>query len=166
MIWWVAYKLNIMTNKIDLMVFSFLAFFVLTFYGVNSFGQASSIAKEEICYEDLLYPNVWCTNAILGLNPTTETYELTKFVPGLFAGNLTRFLDNGQFRSEFTAWCRNDNFTIVDGKYEFLSIDKLNILVESVTYTGDWNGSVGREPLYLTYTLSSVGDTIILTRQK
>ncbi|WP_165570717.1 hypothetical protein [Chryseobacterium luteum] len=42
------------------------------------------------------------------------------------------------FNSRYTAFCGNDNFTTVAGKYEFFDKDKVSISVDSVTYSEEW----------------------------
>ncbi|WP_268846970.1 hypothetical protein [Flavobacterium aestivum] len=118
--------------------------------------------------KETLLKNGWKTDHILGLDPNTETYKLTKYNPQeIFAGNLTQFLDNSTFHSQYTAWCGNDNFTNVFGKYKFLDKDKIAIAVDTVTYSGGWTKPTEhRKSNYSTFTISIVKDTLILTRQK
>lgn len=66
----------------------------------------------------------------------------------------------------YTAPCGNDYFTTVLGKYKFFDKDKLSIAVDSVTYHGEWNKPTERRKFIdLTYSISKINDTIILTKQ-
>ena len=93
---------------------------------------------------------------------------MTKFYSkGIFVGNITQFLDSLTFKSEYTAWCGTDFFTEVFGKFKFLENDKIAINVEKVSYSGVRKKPTEyRETKYLTFNISIVGDTLILTKQE
>ena len=133
----------------------------------NCYCQAQSINTLNNSCREILLKDKWVTDQILGLDPATETYKLTRYNPeGRFAGNTIQFLDSVNFHSEYAAWCGNDYFTDVSGKYKFLQPNKITITVERVTYSGEWTKPTEfREIKYLTYVISIEGDTIILTKQ-
>lgn len=118
-------------------------------------------------YQSLLQKERWITNLILGLNSRNTKYKLTKFVPRKFAGNITSFTDKNKFVSSYVAFCGNDNFTTVSGKYVFLDTDKIKIGVDSVSYSGEWKKPTQyRKLIYQTFIISTKNDTIILTKEK
>jgi hypothetical protein len=92
---------------------------------------------------------------------------MAKYKPkGKFAGNITK-LDSLNFHSRYVAWCINDKFTNVSGKYKFLESNKITITVETVSYSGTWTKPIEfRETNYLTYRISIAGDAVILTKQE
>lgn len=145
---------------------TFLLIMVMTL-AYNCYCQAQSIDTLGNNFKEILLKDKWITDHILGLDPKTETYKLTKYNPkGKFAGNITQFLDSSTFHSKYTAWCGNDYFTDVTGKFKFLANDKITITVETVSYSGEWTKPTEhRKTNYLTYTISIAGDTVILTRQ-
>lgn len=146
---------------------TFLLLTTLTF-AYNCYSQKQTSVTIKNSFVKTLLKDKWISDRILGLDPNTETYKLTKYNPkGKFVGNITQFVDSVNFKSEYTAWCGNDYFTHVSGKYHFLDTDKIVVLVETVTYTGDWTRPTEhREPKQLTFTISIDGDTLILTKQE
>ncbi len=137
-------------------------------FGYNSYCQPHSTDTVKNSSKDILLKDKWVTDHILGLDPQTKTYKLTKYNPkGKFAGNITQFLDSVNYHSEYVAWCGNDYFTDVSGKYKFLEKDKISIVVEKVSYSGEWTKPTEyRETKYLTFVISIVCDTIFLTKQE
>ncbi|MCD9853414.1 hypothetical protein LUD75_01765 [Epilithonimonas sp. JDS] len=118
-------------------------------------------------YKNELENGIWETNAILGLDPNAGKFTLTKFIQRKFAGNLTSFSNKEMnFSSGYTAFCGNDNFTTVIGKYDFFDKDKISISVDSVTYSGGWEKPTEiRKKKDLIYLISKVDDKLILTKQ-
>jgi hypothetical protein len=145
--------------------FILLAAMTLTY---NCYCQTRPTDTVQNSFNETLLKNGWITDNILGLDPNTKTYKLTKYNPKeAFAGNLTHFLDNSTFHSQYTAWCGNDNFTDVFGKYRFIDKDRIVIIVETVSYSGAWTKPTEhRQTNYLTFTISIAKDALILTRQK
>jgi hypothetical protein len=134
----------------------------------NCYSQAQPIDAMKNSFRELLLEDKWVTDHILGLDPKIKTYKLTKFnTKGKFAGNITQFSDRSTFHSAYTAWCGNDYFTDVSGKFNFLDNDKIAITVETVTCSGEWTKPAEhRETQYLTFKISITDDTIILTMKK
>ena len=137
-------------------------------FGFNCYSQTQGTEAINNNFREILLKDKWVTDHILGLDPKTETYKLTKYnSKGKFAGNITQFLDSSTFHSGYTAWCGNDYFTDVTGKFKFLDNDKITITVETVSYSGEWTKPTEhRETKYLTFTISIVGGIIILTKQE
>lgn len=118
-------------------------------------------------FSEMLVKDKWVSDAIVGLNPRTKTYKLTRYAPkGKFAGNITTFSEDSVFHSHYTSWCGNDYFTTVSGKYKFLDGNKIAIAVETVSYSGEWTKPTEqRKTNYVAFAISIVGDTLVLTRQ-
>lgn len=137
-------------------------------FGFNCYSQTQGTEVINNNFREILLKDKWITDHILGLDPKTETYKLTKYNPkGKFAGNITQFLGSSTFHSEYTAWCGNDNFTDVSGKFKFLGNDNITITVETVSYSGEWTKPTEhRETKYLTFKISNTGDIIMLTKQE
>ena len=145
---------------------TFLLLTSMTFV-YSCYCQTQSTDTIKNSFKEILLKDKWVTDHILGLDPKTETYKLTKYNPkGKFAGNITQFLDSSTFHSEYAAWCGNDTFTDVSGKFKFIDNDKITITVETVSYSGEWTKPTEhRETKYLTFKISITGDTIMLTKQ-
>lgn len=106
-------------------------------------------------YNNFLTRTVWITDSILGLNPIKEKYKLTKYTTRKFAGNLTEFDDKLRFTSKYVAPCGNDYFTTVTGSYEFIDNNKIEVIVSTVAYSGEWEKPTEhRTPLKLIYSIS------------
>ena len=146
---------------------TFLLLTAITF-AYNCFCQTQSTDTINNTFKEILLKDKWVTDHILGLDPKTEIYKLTKYNPkGKFAGNITQFVDSVNFHSEYAAWCGNDYFTDVSGKYKFIDKDKISITVETVSYSGEWSKPTEhREIKYLTFAISIVGETILLTKKE
>ncbi|MFN6946658.1 MAG: hypothetical protein ACK4ND_17045 [Cytophagaceae bacterium] len=134
----------------------------------NCFSQTPSQDTVKTDVKGIFLKDTWVTNHILGLDTAIQVYKLTRYTPkGKFAGNITQFSDSLNFQCNYTAWCGNDYFTNVSGKYKFIDKDKIAITVDTVSYRGMWDKPTElRETNYLTFTVSIHGDTIVLTRQK
>lgn len=152
-----------MTKKI----FSNLTLLIFTIFIFSCNGKAQRNKNVKNIYKNELESGIWETNGILGLNENTEKFTLTKFRERKFAGNLTSFSNKtNNFSSGYTAWCGNDNFTTVTGKYEFFDKDKLGISVDSVTYSGEWKKpNEIRRKKELVFLISKNEDKIIFTKQ-
>jgi hypothetical protein len=137
-------------------------------FAYNCHCQTRSTDLIKDSFKENLLKDKWVTDHILGLDPKTEIYKLTKYNPkGKFAGNITQFIDSLNFRSEYVAWCGNDYFTNVSGKYKFLDKDKISIAAETVSYSGEWTKPTEhREIKYLTFVISIDGETILLTKEE
>jgi len=128
--------------------------------------KAQETKNIENIYKAELENGTWITDKILGLNPSIEQYNLTKFIRRKFAGNLTRFEDKMVFNSEYVAPCGNDYFTTVIGKYEFYDKEKISISVDSVIYSGEWKKPTEhRKSKKIIFLISKVEETIVFTKQ-
>jgi hypothetical protein len=147
-------------------IFPILTLFILTVFIFSCNGKAIRNKNVKNIYKDELEIGTWETDEILGLDPNTEKFILTKFVSRKFAGFLTNFSEKMNFSSCYTAFCGNDIFTDVFGKYEFFDKDKISITVDSVTYSGGWEKPTEvRKKKDLVYLISKIDNKIILTKQ-
>ncbi|MBJ2175848.1 hypothetical protein JBL43_16460 [Aureibaculum sp. A20] len=120
----------------------------------------------ENMFKDELENGTWITNKILGLDPNSKQYVLTKFIEQKFAGNLTSFSNKLNFSSRYVAPCGNDNFTTIIGKHNFIDQNKISISVDSVIYSGAWKRpNEFRESENIIFVISKISDSIILTKQ-
>jgi hypothetical protein len=118
--------------------------------------------------QDSLHPlrnTRWISNEILGLKTETKVYQLTKYQPRVkFAGFTVSFSDYPYFTSGYTAWCGNDCFTTVHGKYGGLP-EILEIKLDSVTYRGECkNPTEYRNGQKLKFAVSYKSDTLFLRK--
>jgi len=152
-----------MMKKVSL-ILNVLTFTILFF---SCDGKAQEKKNAENIYKAELENETWITDKILGLDQNIEEYNLTKFTQRKFAGNLTSFGDKMVFNSQYVAPCGNDNFTTVNGKYEFLDNEKIIISVDSVTYSGEWQKPTEyRESKEIIFLISKDEEIIVLTKQK
>ena len=118
-------------------------------------------------YNNFLIGKIWETDAILGESSLIDTYQLKKFIQRRFAGNLTIFTDTLSFTSKYVAPCGNDNFTTVTGNYKFISPMKIEVIVKTMTYSGEWNRpTVQLSPKKLIYIISKSKNKLIFTKEK
>lgn len=140
-----------------------LLILIALFFNYNL--KAQQMQNIENIYKDNLTKETWITDFILGLDLETEKYMLTKYVERKFAGNLTSFTDEANYESKYVAPCGNDNFTAVNGKYEFLDENRLKISVDSVSYWGEWDKpNEYRKQNEIIYLITEEGNKIILTK--
>lgn len=143
-----------------------LALFSALLLCFSSHAQLSEPLPDSLSIEDLLQHNEWVTDKIIGLDTSVTTYTLTKLDPKVrFAGNLAGFLKDYNFHSQYTAWCGNDNFTMVSGTYTFLDGDRLAITVATVQYSGGWEKPTeNRAPEQTIFKISKVGESLVLKK--
>ena len=76
-------------------------------------------------------------NNLFCLDETMENYKLTIKKDSLDVyGDFVYFSENGTFSSYYRAWCGNDCFRTVYGKYDMISETELSAMVDSVHYAG------------------------------
>ena len=91
--------------------------------------------------EHFLENNTWRIDKILGLDKKLKSYTLKQHIQDVdysFAGNLVNFGD-GKFTSYYVAPCGNDFFTDLSGKYRFTSENTIEITVDKISYSGEWD---------------------------
>lgn len=119
---------------------------------------------EDIWFENHLKNTEWSVNAIVGLDNDVKIYKLLKLENGgKWAGNYLTFTDTLNFVSGYSAWCGNDYFTTVNGKYSFPYKDEIVLSVDSVSYSGEWTKPTEyRKTNYSVFSMSTIGDTLFL----
>ena len=143
--------------------FTLIAFAILIFGCVKETKQPTN--KYNI-YKSELEKEIWVTNQIIGLNPEIGKYSLKKKNQKKFAGNLTVFLNNQNFKSYYTSFCGNDYFTTVYGKYNFFEKNKLSVTIDSITYSGEWKKPTEfKKNEEIIFIISKNKDLIILNKE-
>jgi hypothetical protein len=121
-------------------------------------------------YSDFLKNTAWNSDWILGLDRTKNNYKLTKPAKKKRkrAGNSTVFGENNEFTSFYSAFCGNDCFTNCYGHYQLIAGSRLEISVDSITYSGECKKSTERfiyqQKQY--FQLKIQKDTIYLIKSK
>lgn len=78
------------------------------------------------------------TERLIGLTTDTSDYWLTDAKEaGKWAGNTIKFTDTVHFVSAYEAWCGNDCFTSVYGRYYFIDSLKVRFHTDSITRRGE-----------------------------
>lgn len=54
-----------------------------------------------------------------------------------WSGNVIKFIDSVHFISSYEAWCGNDCFTKVHGRYYFTDSLKVRFYTDTITYSGE-----------------------------
>ncbi len=117
--------------------------------------------------ENYLAGTLWITDSILGLNPKKKRYKLTKFIARKFSGNLTEFEDDLKFTSKYVSPCGNDYFTTVVGIYRFVDTNKIELIVSTVAYSGEWKKPIEhREPIKLVYSIHKSENELSLIKEE
>lgn len=78
------------------------------------------------------------TERLIGLTTDKADYWLTDAEKaGRWAGNTIKFIDTVHFVSAYEAWCGNDCFTSVYGRYYFVDSLKVSFYTDSITRWGE-----------------------------
>lgn len=78
------------------------------------------------------------TERLIGLTTDKSDYWLIDAEQvGKWAGNTINFIDTVHFVSAYEAWCGNDCFTTVFGRYYFVDSLKVRFYTDSITHSGD-----------------------------
>ena len=124
-------------------------------------------ASSDHLYATALGAAEWEIDAILGLDPNVEQYKLKKLKDAKMSGHAFRIEGKSHFNSGYFGPCGNDNFTDVDGRYEFVAPDRLTIWIDEVTYTGDWHKPTEkRGGQKLTFIVSRQGEGWLFSKIK
>lgn len=78
------------------------------------------------------------TERLIGLTTDTSDHLLvdSTVTPG-WVGNTIRFTDSVHFVSAYVAWCGNDCFTRVSGRYYFVDSLKVRFYTDSISRSGE-----------------------------
>ena len=78
------------------------------------------------------------TEQLIGLTEDKKNHQLHSFRKGgKWAGNTINFLDSVHFISAYKAWCGNDCFTSVYGRYYFVDHHTVRFFTDSIRRDGD-----------------------------
>lgn len=145
-----------------------LIFAVLISFAINANAQVQFEDSAYKSFKDVMLSKHWETDRILGLDTAIRTYTFSSYEEAeeeITVGNITQFVDSVNYHSEYVAWCGNDNFREVFGKYEFIDSNKIRIKVERVVYTGlELKPTEYRKPKYQSFLISIDGDMIVFTK--
>lgn len=95
-------------------------------------------------FPNLLAHKKYQTEALIGLSPQQADYTLVPYKKnrGGWVGNTINFIDNEHFVSAYEAWCGNDCFTTVYGRYYFEDNLTVYFYTDSITYHGECEAPV------------------------
>lgn len=78
------------------------------------------------------------TEKLIGLSVDDSDHTLVDAKQaGEWVGNTIRFKDNIHFVSAYEAWCGNDCFTTVFGRYYFVDSLKVRFYTDSIAHSGE-----------------------------
>jgi len=78
------------------------------------------------------------TGELIGLTSDTVDYPLIPVDSGeRWSGNVIKFKDSVHFVSAYEAWCGNDCFVAVYGRYYFIDSLKIRFYTDTITYSGE-----------------------------
>lgn len=78
------------------------------------------------------------TEGLIGLTTEKSDYLLNDSTVSIgWVGNTIRFVDSVHFVSAYQAWCGNDCFTRVYGRYYFVDSLKVSFHTDSITRSGE-----------------------------
>ena len=100
------------------------------------FSSCDKTEKNTI--ENILTNTEWKIDYLFCYDETIERYSMSVKSDTLEFnwGNFVLFSNNGTFKSYYTAWCGNDCFRTVYGKYKIISETTLSAKVDSATFQG------------------------------
>jgi len=111
------------------------------------------------------------TKELFGTSSDPDDYVLMPHADsvGMWVGNIIDFVDKEHFVSNYVAWCGNDCFTSVSGRYYFEDSSKVVFFTDSITFSGECRDrpkETKTGPPVVFYLGDSSSDTLKLTRNK
>nr|WP_162988827.1 hypothetical protein [Pedobacter schmidteae] len=118
-------------------------------------------------FPNLLAHKKYQTENLIGLSPRQADYTLVRYKEnmGRWVGNTINFVDNEHFVSAYEAWCGNDCFTTVYGRYYFEDNLTVYFYTDSITYHGDCEAPVKHiksQPPQIQYIVAASADSLQL----
>jgi len=78
------------------------------------------------------------TEGLIGLTTDKSDYLLNDSAVTVgWVGDIVNFVDSVHFESAYVAWCGNDCFTRVYGRYYFVDSLKVSFYTDSITLSGE-----------------------------
>lgn len=135
----VEYQINLHPNCMIKLASLFTFVIVLTIgcqaQGENQNNAASILQKR---FPNPLVNKKYQTERLIGLNKDKFDHLLIDIKEqGKWAGNTIKFTDSIHFVSAYEAWCGNDCFTTVFGRYYFVDSLKVRFYTDSISRSGD-----------------------------
>jgi hypothetical protein len=111
------------------------------------------------------------TKELFGFSNEPEDYVLMPHADSvrMWVGNIIDFVDKEHFVSSYVAWCGNDCFTSVFGRYYFEDSSKVVFFTDSVTFSGECSDRPKQTktlPPVVFYLGNSSSDTLKLSRNR
>lgn len=121
--------------------------------------------------ENILSKKRFETKELFGISGEPEDFELIPHADsvGMWVGNVIDFVDKEHFVSNYVAWCGNDCFTAVFGRYYFEDSSKVVFFTDSVKFSGECRDrpkQTRTDPPVVFYLSDAVSDTLKLIRNK
>lgn len=90
-------------------------------------------------FPNTLANKIFVTDRLFALVPDTSDYSLkpSDSTTRVFTGNVLKFTDTVHFVSSYHAWCGNDCFAKVYGRYYFTDSLKVSFYTDSITRSGE-----------------------------
>ncbi|WP_316797273.1 hypothetical protein [Pedobacter agri] len=94
-------------------------------------------------FKNTLVNKKFVTEKLIGLTNDKSDYNLKDYglidttMAAEWSGNTIKFVDSLHFVSAYQAWCGNDCFTSVFGRYEFVDSLKVRFYTDSITRSGE-----------------------------
>ena len=94
-------------------------------------------------FPNTLINKKFVTEKLIGLVNDKSDYLLSDYqlidttIAAEWSGNTVRFVDSVHYVSAYQAWCGNDCFTSVFGRYYFIDNSKVRFYTDSITSSGE-----------------------------
>jgi len=135
-------------------------FFVALSFGCQNKAQknVNSTPVSNTNFTNTLVNKKFVTEKLIGLTHDESDYVLSDYrrvdttMAAEWAGNTIKFIDSIHFVSAYQAWCGNDCFTSVFGRYQFIDSLKVRFITDSITRSGECEAPTvygGKSPLDL-----------------
>lgn len=137
----------------------------LIFFIALSFGCQNKTEKKvnltpvsNTRFPNTLVNKKFTTEKLIGLTHDESDYVLSNYrlidtsMAAEWAGNTIKFIDSTHFVSAYQAWCGNDCFRSVFGRYQFIDSLKVRFITDSITRSGECEAPTvygGKPPLDL-----------------
>jgi len=115
-------------------------FIVALIVGCQSQTEKQSIPAVVVKkhFPNTLANKKFLTQGLIGLTTEKSDYLLNDSAVTVgWVGNTVRFVDSLHFVSAYVAWCGNDCFTRVYGRYYFVDSLKVSFYTDSITRSGE-----------------------------
>lgn len=117
---------------------SLFTFVTLLTIGCQAQGENQDQISANPHFPNPLVNKKFQTERLIGLDKDKFDHLLIDIKEqGKWAGNTINFIDSIHFVSAYEAWCGNDCFTTVFGRYYFVDSLKVSFYTDSISRSGD-----------------------------